>query len=64
MLQRIEIPYKFTVDTHEGSSVRTEKIVIKDKNSNISAEVTVIQNGLVDIHLVILKELRMMFSWK
>ncbi len=42
----IEIPYKFTVDTHEGSSVRTEKIVIKDKNSNISAEVTVIQNGL------------------
>lgn len=38
--------------------------MIKDKNSNISAEVTVIQNGLDGIHLVILKELRMMFSWK
>ena len=42
----IEIPYQFTVGTYDGSSARTEKIVIKDKNSNISAEVTVTQNGL------------------
>lgn len=42
----IEIPCQFTVLAYEGSSSRTDKIVVKDKNSNVSAEVTVIQNGL------------------
>lgn len=42
----IEIPYQFTVGTYDGSSARTEKIVIKDKKSDVSAEVTVTQNGL------------------
>lgn len=42
----IEIPYQFTVGTYDGSSARTEKIMIKDKKSDVSAEVTVTQNGL------------------
>lgn len=42
----IEIPYQFTVGAYDGSSARTEKIVIKDKKSDVSAEVTVTQNGL------------------
>lgn len=42
----ITIPYKFTVAAYEGGSSRTEKIVVKEKKSNIVAEVTVIQNGL------------------
>lgn len=43
-----EIPYKFSVDANAEAGSRTDKIVVKDKNSNISAEVTVKQNGLDD----------------
>lgn len=42
----IEVSYKFSVNANNASSSRTDKVVIKDKKSNISAEVTVVQNGL------------------
>lgn len=42
----ITIPYKFMVAAYDGGSSRVDKVVIKEKKSNIAAEVTVTQNGL------------------
>lgn len=44
----IEVSYKLSVDANKGESSRSDKVVIKDKSSDISAEVTVVQNGLGD----------------
>lgn len=42
----IEVSYKFSVNANSGSSSRTDKVVVKDKKSNASAEVVIVQNGL------------------
>lgn len=43
-----EVSYKFSVDAYAEGNSRTDKIMIKDKNSDISAAVTVEQRGLND----------------
>lgn len=42
----IDVAYKFKIASYDESISRTDKIIIKDKNSNISVGVTITQNGM------------------